>query len=89
MWRNNARHIADSLQCRVCMDAHIDTVFCPCGHVTCCTQCAQKLSNCPLCRASVDSIQTVYLPTLSLPDNGQKECGLVNNDQMLLQAEPL
>lgn len=54
-----------SFTCRVCMDAPISTVLCPCGHLVCCKMCAGHVKACPLCREEIKQIQKVYLP---LPD---------------------
>ena len=42
--------------CKVCMDAEINRLFAPCGHLACCSQCAKLLRKCPVCRANINSI---------------------------------
>ena len=42
--------------CKVCMDAEINRLFVPCGHLACCSQCAKLLQKCPVCRANINSI---------------------------------
>lgn len=54
--------IRESLTCRVCVDADIDAAFVPCGHVVCCTACAQRLDCCPVCKGAIDLVQSVFLP---------------------------
>lgn len=49
-------------ECRLCMDAHISTVFIPCGHMLFCRGCAHRVRACPLCKSDILLIQTVYLP---------------------------
>lgn len=48
--------------CSVCMDAQIDTVCLPCGHLALCEGCAEKLNaRCVICNAKVQKMQKVYL----------------------------
>lgn len=58
-----------SFTCRVCMDAPISTVLCPCGHLVCCRMCAEHIKVCPLCRNEIQQIQKVYLPLPELEGN--------------------
>eukprot|EP01104_Vermistella_antarctica_P002421 TRINITY_DN12663_c0_g1_i1.p1 TRINITY_DN12663_c0_g1~~TRINITY_DN12663_c0_g1_i1.p1 ORF type:complete len:397 (+),score=56.29 TRINITY_DN12663_c0_g1_i1:371-1561(+) len=46
--------------CVVCMDGLIDTVFLECGHLGCCKPCALQLTHCPICRARVERVVSVY-----------------------------
>jgi len=39
--------------CVVCKQVPKDTVFRPCSHLATCSECAQKLDKCPLCRQEV------------------------------------
>jgi len=58
-------------ECIVCMDAAVDTVLLPCGHLCMCNSCCQSLTKaakckaqslkCPLCRAVASSSQRIYL----------------------------
>ncbi|ORC91465.1 uncharacterized protein TM35_000064700 [Trypanosoma theileri] len=41
---------SDSELCLVCLDAPRMYAFLPCGHVSCCAECAKPLDCCPLCR---------------------------------------
>lgn len=47
-------------ECIVCLDATIDTVVIPCGHMVCCFACAQSVKEtteeCPKCRASINLV---------------------------------
>lgn len=52
----------DSLKCRICMDAQIDTVFCPCGHLVSCSVCAANVELCPICREQIQKAQRVFFP---------------------------
>lgn len=49
-------------ECRLCLDAHISTVFIPCGHMLFCRGCAHRVRACPQCNSDILLIQTVYLP---------------------------
>ncbi|GAB0093840.1 E3 ubiquitin-protein ligase LRSAM1 [Sergentomyia squamirostris] len=49
-------------ECVVCMDAKIGIIFIPCGHLCVCTGCHQSVSNCPMCRASIDQRIRVIQP---------------------------
>ena len=39
--------------CKVCLDAPMNTVFLPCGHFLTCKECADKLRDCSICRATI------------------------------------
>merc|ERR1712137_399856 len=50
-------------ECAVCMDAEVDTVFVPCGHMATCSTCAERLGKrpcCPVCRKRVKHMQRVF-----------------------------
>ncbi|XP_012944566.1 E3 ubiquitin-protein ligase LRSAM1 [Aplysia californica] len=49
-------------ECAVCLDKMSNIIFLPCGHVCCCTACAQPLSECPLCRAEIKVKVKLSLP---------------------------
>lgn len=50
----NTSNIVSTLEeCLVCSDAKRDIMFQPCGHVTCCSECAPRVKKCLLCRESV------------------------------------
>lgn len=50
--------------CSICLVAKSDTVFIPCGHVSCCARCSSQLLNrdplCPICRRDITSHHLVY-----------------------------
>lgn len=50
------------LECVVCLEAHCDVLFMPCGHVCCCHDCGDELRLCPQCRTIIDQVVRVYLP---------------------------
>jgi len=52
--------------CSVCMDDVKNTVFIPCGHVSCCTKCATIIKEsanpiCPICDAHIDSVHHIFV----------------------------
>ncbi|KAL5236121.1 hypothetical protein ACI65C_003531 [Semiaphis heraclei] len=57
--------LIDALTCRICMDATIDHVFFPCGHVIACGTCVKRCETCPLCRGTIDESRHVFIPTLA------------------------
>ncbi|CAH8642336.1 unnamed protein product [Heterobilharzia americana] len=48
--------------CRVCMDKPISRVFFPCGHTICCSVCADRVDQCPICRKSIELRHPCFLP---------------------------
>lgn len=54
----------DSFKCKICMDAQIDTVFCPCGHMVSCHVCAGNVNLCPICRGMIQHVQHVFFPVM-------------------------
>ncbi|XP_052223149.1 E3 ubiquitin-protein ligase LRSAM1-like isoform X2 [Dreissena polymorpha] len=40
-------------ECSICMDNTSDVIFMNCGHVCSCSECCEKVAECPLCRASI------------------------------------
>ncbi|KAH8351003.1 hypothetical protein KR067_011529 [Drosophila pandora] len=46
-------------ECLVCSDAKRDTVFKPCGHVSCCETCAPRVKKCLICRETVSSREKI------------------------------
>ena len=50
----------DAVTCKVCMNAHMDTLLLPCGHFILCSDCATMVSACPSCRCDIDERKKVY-----------------------------
>lgn len=46
--------------CRVCMERRADVMFEPCHHMVTCSECADKLSVCPVCRAEATGRTRVF-----------------------------
>ncbi|CAH2097972.1 unnamed protein product [Euphydryas editha] len=60
--RSRSHSGGDVFACRVCMDAPIDTLFLPCRHVVCCSDCAPRCERCPLCRGEIEKLMHIFLP---------------------------
>lgn len=54
--------VEHDLRCKICMDAEISTVFCPCGHMVSCAVCVEQLKTCPMCRGEITNVQKAFLP---------------------------
>lgn len=56
-----------SLECVICCSAPKSAAFIPCGHVACCEECANSLqkkskrSDCPICRAPIQSSIRIFI----------------------------
>ncbi|XP_060069231.1 death-associated inhibitor of apoptosis 2-like [Ylistrum balloti] len=49
------------LTCKVCLEAPVSIVFLPCGHLSCCGECALALKNCPICRSNIKGTVRTFL----------------------------
>ena len=47
-------------QCAKCNVRDSNTVFCPCGHLLFCSECAEEVSVCPICQSAVAQSKKVY-----------------------------
>ncbi|XP_035788000.1 death-associated inhibitor of apoptosis 2-like [Anopheles albimanus] len=47
------KRLKDARECKICMSDEVGVVFCPCGHLVSCVQCAPAVTNCPVCRALI------------------------------------
>lgn len=57
--------LSEGSECKVCMDAAINTVLIPCGHMALCFDCVTLLrskgnKNCPICKKNVESVVKTY-----------------------------
>ena len=48
-----AQEVFSETCCVVCLDGACRVVFLPCGHLSCCTKCADGIVSCPMCRGNV------------------------------------
>lgn len=46
----------DHLMCKTCTIHHVTSVFIPCGHLVCCSECAPTHIECPVCRKKIGKI---------------------------------
>ncbi|XP_020299049.1 E3 ubiquitin-protein ligase LRSAM1-like isoform X2 [Pseudomyrmex gracilis] len=53
----------DMIECVICLDLQCEVIFLPCGHLCCCSSCADKVTTgCPMCRSSIDRKVRVLQP---------------------------
>ncbi|CBY30349.1 unnamed protein product [Oikopleura dioica] len=52
--------LAAEMACKVCLTKKINTVFVPCRHQCCCSDCAKRLELCPICRTRLKSAFRVF-----------------------------
>lgn len=52
------------LTCKICMEARINSVILPCGHVVACESCLKQLPSreCPICREKITETKTLFWP---------------------------
>ncbi|CAL7936087.1 unnamed protein product [Xylocopa violacea] len=51
---NNTQSI-NTAECVICLDLQCEVIFLPCGHLCCCSGCANMVSSgCPMCRSAID-----------------------------------
>ena len=53
----------ENIECCICLENKINTVFIPCGHACMCKPCSQKYQRddgCPMCRKSIQSIFDLF-----------------------------
>ena len=48
--------------CVVCMDAPLEMVLIPCGHMCICEGCSRQIIACPMCRQTVEDALKVFFP---------------------------
>ena len=52
--------VADENLCVVCLIAARTAIFVPCGHLTTCMNCAERLAVCPICRQQIQKSMKVF-----------------------------
>ncbi|NXU87232.1 XIAP ligase, partial [Xiphorhynchus elegans] len=55
------RRLQEEKLCKICMAKDVSVVFIPCGHLVACKECAQVLSECPLCRTDIMKKQEIFM----------------------------
>ena len=53
---HNINKIFKDSICVVCIENDSDTIFSPCGHYCCCSNCSRKILTCPRCREKIDQV---------------------------------
>ena len=48
-------------ECLVCSDQKRDTLFLPCGHVSACWTCSERVKKCLICKEYVDERKKVMI----------------------------
>ena len=51
---------SDTTNCKICFTSEANGVFIPCGHNFTCYNCANKCSDCPMCRREVYEVIKIY-----------------------------
>jgi hypothetical protein len=59
--RQNGRASQQNKECTVCYDSAANIALVPCGHTVLCNRCASRVSECPVCRAKVQSRLRIFL----------------------------
>jgi len=57
--KEQLQQLQEQKLCKICMDAEINTVFLPCGHLVACLTCTKDIKQCPVCRQEI--AQTVRI----------------------------
>lgn len=50
-----------TLMCTICFERRVNRRFEPCDHAVCCDLCAERVANCPNCRASIMEKKRIFL----------------------------
>ena len=62
-WKESDREDSNakgSEECKICFSAAINTVLVPCGHRAMCLSCAERLDECPYCKAKISLAQQCF-----------------------------
>ena len=59
--REENQRLREERLCKICAENDIGVVFIPCGHLATCTSCAASFSNCPVCRADIQSAVRTFM----------------------------
>lgn len=55
------RRLKEERLCKICLDREITIVLIPCGHFVSCNYCSSSISNCPICRSSINEFVKTYI----------------------------
>ena len=53
--------LRDQVICKICHSAYVSSMFLPCKHLACCSDCAPVCLTCPVCRKNVETVIKVQL----------------------------
>ena len=53
--------LRDQVICKICHTAYVSSMFLPCTHLVCCSDCAPVCRACPVCRKNVETVIKVQL----------------------------
>lgn len=53
--------LARRYECKICMNALIETVFLPCGHTFACRVCAETCEKCPVCTTLLTGKTQIFM----------------------------
>ncbi|XP_031826481.2 E3 ubiquitin-protein ligase LRSAM1 isoform X2 [Nomia melanderi] len=60
---HNAIQSINTAECVICLDLQCEVIFLPCGHLCCCSGCANMVSSgCPMCRSVIECKVHVVKP---------------------------
>ncbi|XP_033340246.1 E3 ubiquitin-protein ligase LRSAM1 isoform X2 [Megalopta genalis] len=52
---HNTMQTINTAECVICLDLQCEVIFLPCGHLCCCSNCANMItSDCPMCRSIIE-----------------------------------
>ena len=52
--------LSRDLRCKCCMINQSNIFLKQCGHIVCCSECAQRLTSCPVCRVPITGKQLAF-----------------------------
>ncbi len=58
--RQENERLREERICKVCRDKDSNRLFLPCAHLCSCSVCSKALSRCPLCRAQIRGVVSVF-----------------------------
>lgn len=54
--------LSDQRLCKICYNEEIQVLPIPSGHLTSCRGCASNTHECPVCRKSIEKLESAFLP---------------------------
>jgi len=51
----------ESKFCKVCIEEITNALLEPCNHLCVCEGCANRLTNCPICRAKIENVKKIFI----------------------------